>query len=130
MSSYRRSSSDKEWKAVKDIVKDRDNNSCRLCRCLNIKEFLILRKNAGSMLKTLDPAHIVSVSARPDLCYEPNDICLVNHYSHNLLDNYKDPIDGHNISKEEVTNWWIRIAKTNEEQYKYLLDNNILIEEN
>lgn len=120
MKVIRRSSKDTKWQEVKREVYDRDKGVCRLCKILTAKEFLTLKKNAGSMIKTLDPAHYKAVSHRPDLCYEPNNICMVNHYSHSMLDDNKSPIDGTYITLEEVDAWWIRILKGNPAQYEYL----------
>lgn len=120
MKVIRRSSKDTKWQEVKREVYDRDKGVCRLCKVLTAKEFLTLKKNAGSMIKNLDPAHYKAVSHRPDLCYEPNNICMVNHYSHSMLDDNKSPIDGTYITLEEVEAWWIRILKGNPAQYEYL----------
>lgn len=115
----RRDNSDLKWKEVKEKVFKRDKN-CRLCQILSSLEFLILKKNAGSMINCLDPAHYIAVSKRPDLCYKSYNICVLNHYSHSMLDDCKDPIDGHNIPEEEVQIWWDRILKGNSIQYNYL----------
>ena len=125
----RRSSNDKEWKKVKNIVKERDNNQCRLIRCLNAVEYSILKKNAGPYIKIIDPAHYLSVSSRPDLCYDADNICCLNRYSHQNLDDFKSPLDGHLIDKDEVNRWWIRILSTNYMQFSSLKERE-LIEEN
>lgn len=122
----RRDSNDKKWKEVKKIVYDRDNKSCRLSRVLNVIEALTLQRNAKQFLQTIDPAHYLAVSERPDLCYDANNIVCLNRYSHSNLDSGKSPIDGHQISREEVHDWWLRILKGNEKQYNYLLDNELL----
>jgi len=122
----RRDSNDKEWKKVKDVVYERDDNKCRLTKVLNIIEALTLQRNAGPYLKTIDPAHYLAVSERPDLCYDENNIVCLNHYSHSNLDDCKSPIDGHHISMKEVDEWWKRILKGNEDQYNYLLENDLI----
>ena len=124
----RRDSSDKNWSDAKEIVKNRDKNTCRLCRILPMQDFLRLRKNAGKYMNIIDPAHYRSVSERPDLCYETNNIVCLNRYSHSNLDDFKDPIDGHSISSEEVNEWWIRILKGNKFQYEFLLSKGLLKE--
>lgn len=121
----RRDSSDLQWKEVKAVVFQRDP-ICRLCKVLSFTEFLMLKKKAGNMLTQLDPAHYLAVSARPDLCYESNNICALNHYSHSLLDDFKDPITGKPITEEEAHNWWIRILKGNPEQYAFLEERNLV----
>ena len=116
----RRTSADEQWKEVKDIVRKRDRNTCRLIRIVSIKEMMILKKNSPShMLKILDPAHILPVGSHPDYCYLTNNVVLLNHYSHSNLDNMKSPLDGKPISREERDSWWKRIAGDN--QYRELL---------
>ena len=126
----RRDSSDKEWKKVKDIVKDRDKNTCRLLRILSISEAFMLKRNAGSLLNTVDAAHYRPVSERPDLIYDPNNIVCLNRYSHSNLDDFKDPIDGHSILPEDAERWWRRILSFNKSQYSYLKTNGLLKGEN
>ena len=116
----RRDSNDEQWQAVKKEVYARDKHFCRLCRILTASEMILLRKKAGVYLKILDPAHYLAVSERPDLCYEANNICTLNRYSHSLLDDYRNPITGDYINKEEVKVWWDRILKGNESQYSFL----------
>lgn len=123
---YRRSSGDKEWQKVKKIVRTRDKDQCRLIRCLTAVEYLILKKNAGPYLNILDPAHYLSVSERPDLCYDSDNICLVNRYSHQNLDDFKNPLTGDPISEEEVQKWWSRIISTNYEQENSLRDKGLI----
>lgn len=122
----RRDSSDKAWKQVKEEVQLRDKGVCRLAKALSIQEYVELRREAGGNLGKLDPAHYLSVSDRPDLCYEPNNIVLLNHYSHSLLDDFKHPITGKPINSEEQQQWWLRILKTNPAQYKWLENNGLI----
>lgn len=116
----RRDSNDQRWKETKAEVLKRDQNSCRLCKVLTAKEFILLKKNAGISFRILDPAHYIAVSHEPSLCYEVNNICTLNHYSHSLLDDFRDPIDGHYINDIEVKKWWERILKGNPTQYEFL----------
>ena len=127
----RRTSSDEKWKEVKDKVRIRDKNICRLKRIVSIKEMMILKKNAPPhMLMQLDPAHVFPVGAHPDYCYLTNNLVMLNHYSHSNLDNMCSPLDGHAISREERDNWWKRIV--GEKQMKDLLNdiNKLKVEEN
>lgn len=126
----KRDSNDLQWKKVKEKVKDRDKNTCRLLRILSISETFMLKRNAGSFLDKTDPAHYRSVSERPDLIYEPNNIVLLNRYSHSNLDDFKDPITGQSISAEDVERWWRRILSGNKSQYSYLETNGLLKGEN
>ena len=113
----RRDSKDPEWKRVKKEVKDRDNGQCRLSKILPLRDLLILQKNAGQFMKTIDSAHIISVASNPKIMYESCNIVLLNRYSHTNLDSGKDPIDGHDITREEVEAWWVKILKGNKKQY-------------
>lgn len=124
----RRDSTDERWIETKDVVHKRDQGRCRLLRVISAREALILKKKAGAQLSKIDAAHFLPVSARPDLCYDPNNICSLNRYSHEMLDSYKDPITGGSISKEEVLEWWLRIIGTNKQQYRYLLEKQLIEE--
>lgn len=118
--SGRRTSSDGEWKAVKDRILARDRKVCRLLRVLTVKEALLLKRNApGCSLLQLDPAHIFPVGVHPDWCYIDENIVTLNHYSHSNLDNMRNPIDGKPISRDERDAWWRRI--TGETQYSRLM---------
>lgn len=116
----RRDSKDLEWKKTREQVFRRDNNKCRLLRVLTLSEARELFKNASNMINILDPAHIIPVSSRPDLCYEPLDICTLNRYSHECLDSCRNPVNGKHITREERDNWWLRITDINEEQKTFL----------
>jgi hypothetical protein len=114
----RRDYKDAEWHRVKKQVRERDGEICRLLRIISAKQALFLKKNAEGILQKLDPAHIFPVSTHPNLCYEPNNIVLLNRYSHNMLDFGRDPILGEPISHEETLAWWERIAGP--EQWEFL----------
>lgn len=124
----RRDSNDADWRKVKDLVSERDKGMCRLLKVLTIPEALKLRKNAGGFLNKVDAAHYRPVSERPDLIYEPNNLVCLNRYSHSNLDDFKDPLDGHCISADEVERWWRRILKSNKNQYTFLEENGLLRE--
>ena len=128
MSSGIRGPNDQKWKDVKEVVFKRDNYQDRILKVITYKEYLLLKKNAGSLLNILDPAHYRAVSELPEEIYNPNNIIALNRFSHSNLDSFRDPIDGHNISKEEVNNWWIRILKGNKKQYQELVDKGLINE--
>ena len=125
MQNIKRTSKDAEWQVVKEKVYKRDTK-CRLSMVLTPQEYMVLRRNAGSMLEQLDPAHYHSVSSRPDLCYKSYNIVALNHYSHSNLDSFKHPLDGSEITSEEVDWWWERILKGNPVQYQYLLSKDLI----
>lgn len=122
----RRDSNDAEWKKTKRIVSKRDKGVCRLMMVVSAGEGLLLKRNSQGMLSVLDPAHYLPVSIRPDLCYDPDNIVLLNRYSHNMLDYSRNPITGGFIDSSETKAWWKRILQGNTKQYKALQDKEII----
>lgn len=122
----RRDSNDAEWKKTKRIVSKRDKGVCRLMMVVSAGEGLLLKRNSQGMLSVLDPAHYLPVSIRPDLCYDPDNIVLLNRYSHNMLDYSRNPITGGFIDSSETKAWWKRILQGNTKQYKALQDKGII----
>lgn len=118
----RRDSNDKEWTRVKKEVSDRDKGVDRIWKCLNLKEALILKKKGGVLLEKKDPAHIIAVSENESIMYEACNIVTLNRYSHEMLDSFRDPVDGHNITKKEATQWWLRILGTDKKQYNDFME--------
>ena len=118
----RRDSNDKEWARVKKEVSDRDKGVDRIWKCLNLKEALILKKKGGVLLEKKDPAHIIAVSENESIMYEACNIVTLNRYSHEMLDSFRDPVDGHNITKREAVRWWLRILKTDKKQYNDFME--------
>ena len=118
----RRDSNDKEWTRVKKEVSDRDKGVDRIWRCLNLKEALILKKKGGVLLEKKDPAHIIAVSENENIMYEACNIVTLNRYSHEMLDSFRDPVDGHNITKKEAIQWWLRILGTDKRQYNDFME--------
>lgn len=125
MSVGRRSSQDKRWQEVKQKVRERDKSD-RMLRIVTPLEYVVLKKKAGPLINILDPAHYKAVSELPSECYTVSNICLLNRWSHENLDNFRDPVDGHPISKEEVRKWWERIIKSNKDQYQELKDKGLI----
>ena len=118
----RRDSRDKDWIRVKKEVSERDKGADRIWGCLNLKEALTLKRNGGVLLEKTDPAHIIAVSENESIMYESCNIITLNRYSHEMLDSFRDPIDGHRLTKADVQRWWIRILKTNKEQYSSFME--------
>jgi hypothetical protein len=106
----RRDKNDKRWADLVKLISSRDK-TCRLIRTLSYREFIILQRNAGILLARCDPAHVFGVGSHPkdELIYNPKNVYLLNRYSHEMIDNCKNPITGINITKEERELWWIRI---------------------
>lgn len=112
----RRGPDDKEWKKVKEEVKKRDKGLDRMIRICTPVEFVILKRNAGPLLNILDPAHIIAVSENLSGTYLPFNIITLDRWSHTCLDEFKDPITGKNITKEEVNKWWKRLLHGDRKQ--------------
>lgn len=106
----RRSSGDAKWAAVKADVLKRDSGRCRLLRILSARDALLLKRNAGERLQKIDPAHIYPVSKNIPLTYNPANLISLNRYSHDMLDTSRHPVTGESISRDEVYDWWKRIA--------------------
>ena len=106
----RRDSTDERWKALKEKITKRDKSTCRLMRVLTAQEYLLLRKKAPSkLLERLDHAHCFGVGPHPHMCYNEKNVVLLNRFSHENLDNCRNPITSEPISREERDNWWKRI---------------------
>lgn len=98
------------WEETRNTVFKRDGNICRLVRILSAKDYLILQRNAKHLLTVLDPAHVIARSRAPNLVYDPNNVVLLNRYSHEMLDSCCNPIDGKRITLQEREEWWMRIV--------------------
>ena len=118
----RRDSNDKEWTRVKKEVSDRDRGVDRIWKCLNLKEALVLKKKGGVLLEKKDPAHIIAVSENENIMYEACNIVTLNRYSNEKLDSFRDSVDGHNITKREAVQWWLRILGTDKKQYNDFME--------
>jgi len=106
----RRDSSDERWKALKEKVSKRDKR-CRLMKILTAQEYLILRKKApAKLLERWDHAHVIGVGSHPHMCYNEKNVVLLNRYSHENLDNCRNPLTGEPITREERDDWWRRIV--------------------
>lgn len=101
----------KDWEAARKLVYARDGGACRLMEVLNDSELRDLKLRAGRFfLSKIDPAHIFGRGAYPHLYSDPDNVVLLNRYSHSMLDSGKHPIYGDPISVEEKENWWRRIV--------------------
>ena len=110
---------DPKWIALKKEIQKRDRGECQLIPVLTAREFLIWRKNPGVLSRGVDPAHVFPKGLYPSLKYELDNVWTINRFSHDCLDNCKDPVTGEDITKEERDNWWKRIIGI--ETYEKLL---------
>jgi hypothetical protein len=105
----RRTNKDVKWLALKEEVRKRDKG-CRLLRVLSAKDHLFLTREAGRLVEALDCAHVFGAGAFPHMIYNRKNVVLLNRYSHRLLDEYKNPVNGEPLNKEQHTKWWKRIV--------------------
>lgn len=97
------------WENLKIAVKTRDENVCRILKIVFSEDYTILYRRNGSLIKTLEVAHVLPRGAYPELKYEIDNLVLLNKYSHQMLDLYKDPINGKDINRNHQLDWWCRI---------------------
>lgn len=106
-----RSSNDKQWQDVKEIVKKRDKNMCVLCKSMSSKEYGEFMKSNPTFLGKIEFAHIISVGNHVEKTYDPNNVVCLCHTHHQRLDSMLNPITGKPMKKSEHDNWWERIKK-------------------
>lgn len=102
---------DKKWAAVQKYVHARDNGKCRLVSLLTREEFHTLCNYSGGLHKVLDCAHIKSRGSHPELKYDPDNVVLLNRFSHSMLDSGRHPLTGRACYPEEREYWWMRIIQ-------------------
>lgn len=110
---------DFSWDNVCEVVTKRDKGKCRLIECLDYDEYQELKKNAGPLKNIIDHAHVIRRTQSLKLKYDSDNIVLLNRFSHSMLDQYRNPLNGKPISKEETVLWWTRIIGLKE--YEVLL---------
>jgi hypothetical protein len=106
----RRDSKDPQWIKLKKLLILRDKGMCRFLRICTPREAMALKKNAGPRINTLDPAHIIACGTWTEGTYLLDNVVLLNRYSHDMLDNCRNPATGEMITYEERENFWMRIA--------------------
>ncbi len=134
-----RSAEDSRWQEVKRIVKERDNMTCRCCRCMTIKERAIKLENSNpAMLKPTDCAHSAAAtfSTHPETRYDPDHIFFLCRSCHSNIDSHHSPVDGSVIQYglNEEYYWWYRIKSGSTESFNTEIDyeskyNNLIIAE-
>lgn len=86
---------------------------CRFWKCLTKEEqeiFLTRWQDVLWICENLDTSHIKGKGSHIELKYDIENCVLVNRLvQSNLLDQYKDPLTGCNITKTERESWWERI---------------------
>lgn len=110
---------DEIWESVKNEV---NLSKCLLVERLEkdkkVDELKTLKENAKQLINTIDPAHVFSRGAYPELKYDIDNIVPLNRFSHSMLDQMRDPITSRQITKEEHDNIWKYII--GEEKYNML----------
>lgn len=97
---------DENWEKTRSLVYSRDNNTCQLIIKLSFPQLKELKINSNGLWKVLTPAHIFGKGSYPKLKYFADNVITLNQYSHSMLDNCCDPINGNLISKKERDKWW------------------------
>jgi hypothetical protein len=111
---------DEKWIEICKLVDIRDNFKCRLKTILNFQDTKILNENNPILLNQIDHAHIIGKGKCPELKYDIDNIICLNRQSHSWIDNYRNPINGKQITNEERIIWWKKII--GEDKYNKLLE--------
>lgn len=120
MANYQRGPGDIEWNNVVAEVFARDVNRCRAQRVFRVAEWQEFKMHAPrTLIATLDPAHVIPASKAGHMVYDVDNVVVMNRWSHDNLDHNRSPVNGKNLTKEEVHQWWARIVGV--EKYKELL---------
>jgi hypothetical protein len=102
----KRSRIDEQWlKFCEDFDKE-NRKECMFQKLLTDDALKELKKNAGWLIKEIDRAHVLPKSEYKNMKYDPRNVVFLNRYSHNNLDNYKDPVTGKSITVEEHDKIW------------------------
>lgn len=102
-------------------VNKRDHYKCRLMRKLKYEQLTELKQNAWEeLLDIIDHAHYLRRLSYPHLKYDKDNIVLLNRYSHSMLDQLCNPLNGKAISVEEHESWWKLILGP--KQHKKLME--------
>jgi len=102
---------DLKLEEVYNKVNLRDKGKCQLMQKLSPTDYNMLCNIVWKeMLNIIDHAHIFGKGAYPELKYDKDNIVLLNRYSHSMLDRYRHPITGEQITDSEVKQWWIFIV--------------------
>jgi hypothetical protein len=111
---------DMEWVKTREIVYRRDQNKCQILSKMPLRVTLRLVKFAPkSLLSIVDPAHVFARSTHPHMKYDPDNVILLNRFSHSSIDDMRDPITSNPISREEHDEWWKMIV--GEERWERLV---------
>jgi hypothetical protein len=111
---------DEKWIKVCKLVDERDNNECQLIKLLHYGDLELLEELAGPLIKIKDHAHVIPRSTAPHMKYDVDNLIILNRFSHSMIDQYRDPIEGKQITKEEHEFYWKFIV--GKERYNKLLE--------
>ena len=107
----RRTPQDERWQECKRQVHLRDKNMCRFLKILSASEYKAFMESNPAFINLLECAHVKSVGTHPELCYDIDNIVLLNHTAHSRLDSALDPVTGKRTTKAKIQEWWDRILK-------------------
>lgn len=120
----RRSFEDEEWQACKKVVRERDKGKCRFKSCLSVTEFYQIKPGTPA---NLDPAHVIPVSEDSKIMYNPRNVVTLTRFIHRRMDDYKSPLTGEDITKNEHYYWWWRILENKVACYDENVDYKALV---
>lgn len=106
------------WEACKAEMQARDGKVCLVWLNASLAERKILKEKSGGQLSTVDAAHIFGKGAYPHMALVSLNICPLNRYSHEMLDNNRDPITGERIGRKGRAMWFATLVGV--ERYKIL----------
>jgi len=111
----KRGPDDLQWQDLKKRIAKRDHGSCRLLGILSLRENMMLcavakQKDAKRFIPIIDPAHIFPVSRYPHLCYEDDNVVLLNRFAHDCLEDKISPFTGELLEDEDYNKIFIRIV--------------------
>lgn len=91
------------------LARERDGG-CRLLAALTEDERAEWARHEGGLGWTLDAAHVFGKGAYPWMRLDPDNVVLLNRFSHRCLDTGLSPISARPISMDERRAWWRRIV--------------------
>lgn len=117
----RRDKNDIAWQECKKQVFEKDQSTCCLCKVMTTAEYQLQKsyiqsKQVFANITTIDPAHHLAVSQRPDLMYDVDNVYCLCRWHHDNLDRNKNPFDQEPITNECVEQFWSRIVESRKEK--------------
>jgi len=114
---------DEKWVEVRTKVFKRDKYSCQYTQYLKKSKmceyFMAISLTKGNE-DAVDPAHIFGKGAFPHLKYDEDNVITINHLFHMRLDEYRHPLTGEGLTKEERNE--VFLSMLSEDRKKRLME--------